>query len=54
MGPGFKPGVYQTAAAPTDLAVTMAALLGINPPAVATGKVLDVALAGAVERPKSK
>jgi len=53
MGPGFKAGVYQTPATPADLAVTLAALLGINPPAVATGRVLDVALAPAVQRPKS-
>jgi len=45
MGPGFKSGVFQTPSTPADLAVTLAALLGINPPAVATGRVLDVALA---------
>jgi predicted AlkP superfamily pyrophosphatase or phosphodiesterase len=46
MGPGFKPGVYQTPSTPADLAVTLAALLGITPPAVATGRVLDVAFTG--------
>ncbi len=44
MGPGIKPGVYRAESSPTDLAVTLAALLGVNPPAVATGKILDVAL----------
>jgi predicted AlkP superfamily pyrophosphatase or phosphodiesterase len=51
MGPGFKTGVYQTPATPADLAVTLAALLGINPPAVATGRVLDVALAAPAPKP---
>lgn len=40
MGSGFRPGVYQTPATPADLAPTVAAVLGINPPAVATGRAL--------------
>lgn len=39
-GPGFKPGVYRQPAQPTDLAVTLSSLLGINKPASATGRVL--------------
>ena len=40
----FLPGVYRTHAEPIDLAVTLASLLGINPPAQATGRVLTEAL----------
>lgn len=52
MGPGFKTGVYQTPASPADIAVTLAAWLGITPPAVATGRVLTDALAPAAPRQK--
>jgi Type I phosphodiesterase / nucleotide pyrophosphatase len=41
----FQPGIYRTHAEPTDLAVTLASLLGINAPAQATGRVLTEALA---------
>jgi hypothetical protein len=44
-GLAFQPGVYRTHAEPTDLAVTLASLLGINAPAQATGRVLTEALA---------
>ncbi|MGA9526559.1 MAG: alkaline phosphatase family protein [Terriglobales bacterium] len=44
-GLAFQPGVYRTHAEPTDLAVTLASLLGINPPVKATGRVLTEALA---------
>lgn len=44
-GLAFQPGIYRTHAEPTDLAVTLASLLGINPPAKATGRVLTEALA---------
>ena len=44
-GLGFQTGVYQTHAEPVDLAVTLASMLGINPPARATGRVLTEALA---------
>jgi len=44
-GLAFQPGVYRTHAEPVDLAVTLASLLGINPPAKATGRVLTEALA---------
>jgi predicted AlkP superfamily pyrophosphatase or phosphodiesterase len=43
-GLGFQPGVYRTHSEPIDLAVTLASLLGINPPAQATGRVLTEAL----------
>ncbi len=41
----FRPGQYRTAVEPVDLAVTLASLLGINPPAAAQGRVLTEALA---------
>ncbi len=41
----FRAGQYRTAAEPVDLAVTLASLLGINPPAAAQGRVLTEALA---------
>jgi hypothetical protein len=44
-GLAFQPGVYRTHAEPVDLAVTLASLLGINTPALATGRVLTEALA---------
>jgi len=43
-GLAFQPGIYRTHAEPVDLAVTLASLLGINPPAQATGRVLIEAL----------
>ena len=43
-GLAFQPGVYRTHAEPVDLAVTLASLLGINPPAQATGRVLTEAV----------
>jgi predicted AlkP superfamily pyrophosphatase or phosphodiesterase len=43
-GLAFLPGVYRTHAEPVDLAVTLASLLGVNPPALATGRVLTEAL----------
>lgn len=36
----FKPGQYRGATEPIDLAPTIASILGINPPAAATGRVL--------------
>ncbi len=44
-GLAFQPGIYRTHAEPVDLAVTLASLLGINAPALATGRVLTEALA---------
>jgi hypothetical protein len=46
-GLAFQPGIYRTHAEPTDLAVTLASLLGINAPTQATGRVLAEALAPA-------
>jgi len=40
----FRPGTYHTHAEPTDLAVTLASLLGINAPTHAVGRVLTEAL----------
>lgn len=43
-GAAFRPGNYREMVSPTDLAPTLAAALGINPPALADGKVLTQAL----------
>jgi len=43
-GLAFQSGIYRTHAEPVDLAVTLASLLGINPPARATGRVLTEAI----------
>ena len=43
-GLAFQPGIYRNHADPVDLAVTLASLLGINPPTQATGRVLTEAL----------
>ena len=43
-GLAFQPGIYRTHAEPTDLAVTLASLLGITAPTQATGRVLTEAL----------
>ena len=43
-GLAFQPGIYRTHAEPVDVAVTLASLLGINAPALATGRVLTEAL----------
>ncbi len=43
-GLAFQTGIYRTHAEPVDLAVTLASLLGINPPALASGRVLTEAL----------
>jgi arylsulfatase A-like enzyme len=44
-GLAFQAGTYRNHAEPVDLAVTLAALLGINAPSHATGRVLTEALA---------
>lgn len=46
-GLAFQPGVYRTHAETVDMAVTLASLLGINPPTNATGRVLTEAIAPA-------
>ncbi len=43
-GLAFRPGLYRGHCEPVDLAATLAALLGINPPAQAVGHVLTGAL----------
>jgi predicted AlkP superfamily pyrophosphatase or phosphodiesterase len=40
MGGSFKPGRYYQAAAPTDIAPTLAAVLGVQPPSNSVGRVL--------------
>lgn len=44
-GLAFQPGTYRGHAEPVDLAVTLASLLGINPPTHAVGRVLTEAIA---------
>jgi len=46
----FQAGVYRTPSEPVDLAPTLASLLGINPPAAATGHVLTEALTSSKNR----
>jgi predicted AlkP superfamily pyrophosphatase or phosphodiesterase len=43
-GAAFRPGSYREQVSTTDLAPTLAAALGITPPPLATGKVLEQAL----------
>jgi hypothetical protein len=43
-GAEFVPGVYREPAAPVDIAVTLASLLGVNHPSAAVGRVLLEAL----------
>lgn len=44
MGPEFAPGSYTQAAAPTDIAPTLAQVLGIEAPSCSAGRVLTEAL----------
>lgn len=46
-GGAFRPGTYPERVSTTDLATTLAAALGLTPPALATGKVLTQALGSA-------
>jgi predicted AlkP superfamily pyrophosphatase or phosphodiesterase len=46
-GGAFRPGTYPERVSTTDLATTLAAALGLTPPALATGKVLARALGSA-------
>lgn len=50
-GPAFRGRTYREQVSPTDLATTLAAALGIDPPARATGKVLVEALRRRRARP---
>ena len=50
MGPGVVPGIYQENVAVADLAPTLAALLEVNSPPVAEGRVLHQALRSARDR----
>lgn len=49
MGPGVVAGVYHQRAAMNDLAPTLAALLGVEPPAGSQGRVLHEALRGVAQ-----
>jgi hypothetical protein len=40
----FRPGQYRRTVEPIDVAATLASLLGVNPPAAATGRVLSEAI----------
>ena len=44
MGPGIAPGTYREHVALNDLAPTLAAILGVEPPSGAQGRVLTEAL----------
>ena len=46
MGGPFVPGEYYQRSSPTDLAVTLAAMLHVHEPSLATGRVLVEALSG--------
>jgi len=50
-GPAFKTGVYRDQVEPTDLAPTLAVLLGINKPTNSTGHILTQALTTRSEVP---
>jgi arylsulfatase A-like enzyme len=52
-GPAFRAGAYREKVSPTDLAPTLAAALGINSPALATGQVLTQALRRPRTRPRA-
>jgi arylsulfatase A-like enzyme len=48
-GNGVRPGRYNNDCSPTDIAPTLAAMLGIEPPANRTGRILSEALAPQVQ-----
>ena len=51
-GAAFRPGTYRERVTPADLAPTLAAALGITPPALADGRVLESALRPAAPAPR--
>jgi hypothetical protein len=53
-GAPFMPGTYRGHSEPTDLAVTLASILGLNMPSAAVGQVLTQALKPAGEYPYPK
>jgi arylsulfatase A-like enzyme len=53
-GAGVKPGRYNSECSPSDIAPTLAALLGIEPPSNRTGRVLVEALASSVHAAKAE
>lgn len=54
MGPGIKPGVYHGTVALNDVAPTLAAMLGVENPSGADGRVLTEALAPAPAAARAK
>jgi len=53
-GAGVKPGRYNSECSPSDIAPTLAALLGIEPPSNRTGRVLIEALTSSVHAAKAE
>ena len=53
MGPGVEPGVYHQRVALNDLAPTLAALLGVEPPSGSQGRVLYEALQSRTPQPRT-
>ena len=49
-GPLVRPGTYERAASPADIAPTLAVMLGIERPAQATGTVLREAILPPAQR----
>jgi predicted AlkP superfamily pyrophosphatase or phosphodiesterase len=50
-GPGVRPGRYNADCSPSDIAPTIAALLGVEPPTNRTGRILVEALAAPIQGP---
>jgi predicted AlkP superfamily pyrophosphatase or phosphodiesterase len=53
-GGGVRPGRYNADCSPSDIAPTLAALLGVEPPSNLTGRVLVEALAGTVQETRAE
>jgi predicted AlkP superfamily pyrophosphatase or phosphodiesterase len=53
-GSGVRPGRYNVECSPTDIAPTLAAMLGIEPPPNRTGRVLAEAMAPQLQGPAGK
>lgn len=53
-GGGVRPGRYNADCSPSDIAPTLAALLGVEPPSNRTGRVLVEALAGTVQETRAE
>jgi predicted AlkP superfamily pyrophosphatase or phosphodiesterase len=53
-GGGVRPGRYNAECSPSDIAPTLAAMLGVEPPSNLTGRVLVEALAGTVQETRAE